>query len=108
MEDAQRQTPPLEAIQEESARARTLVEFLHLHPIPAEDGDPPIEESPRLPSLQMDIELSERFWCRRKLRMVSLDKCLDDFVDHTALSIQQSNCTGCPQGAWNRRCFARS
>ncbi len=108
VEDAQRQPAHLKSLQEEAGQARTLVEYLHLHPVPTEDSEADLEPSPRLPSLQMEEELAQRFWCRRKLRMIGLDKCLDDFVDHTALSIQQSNCTECPQGAWNRRCFARS
>lgn len=108
MEDAQRQTAPLESLHEKQTPARTLIEFLQLHPVPTQENEPAITESPKLPSLQMEFELSQRIWCRRKLRMVSLDKCLEDYVEHTALEITQSDCTDCHQGAWNRRCFARS
>ena len=85
-----------------------LVEFLRTVPPAGENGPLHARFLAKLPSLQMDEELEETFWCFAKMRNVPLGQCLDSYVSHTAHKTTRSNCTECPQGKWNRRIFALS
>jgi hypothetical protein len=63
---------------------------------------------PRFRVLNLEETLQASFWCRAKLRKVTLGRCMDDYVSHTTYAISWSNCTNCEQGAANRRAFAES
>jgi hypothetical protein len=88
-----------------------LTAFLSTYPLPSpelSDTIPLTTTLPRLRFLRMTQQLAMSFWCRPKRRMIALGKCLDDYVTHTALSLDNTDCANCEQGCWNRRCFAKS
>ncbi len=88
----------------------TLVHFLRKRPVSEDPTSASLkgENAPRIPALQLDIELEKTFWCFAKLRAVPLGQCLDSYVSHTARKVSPSNCTNCSQGEWNRYVFAQS
>jgi hypothetical protein len=52
------------------------------------------------------MRLEDDFYCRARRRRVTLDKCLNDYLDANAFSQRRSACWRCPQGRRNRECFA--
>ena len=50
--------------------------------------------------------LEEVFYCRGRRRDVSLEQCLDRFVDANAFKNQSSTCMNCHIGLANRKRFA--
>jgi len=53
-----------------------------------------------------DIGLSDSFECRSRRMVVSLDKCLSDFVDADVYQRRRRACFRCPEGRRNREVFA--
>ena len=56
------------------------------------------------PQMTMDDE----FYCRPRRRRLSIEKCLEDYMNANAFSNKRSACWRCPQGCHNRREFAAS
>lgn len=52
-------------------------------------------------------KLEDDFYCRARRRRVTLDKCLNDYLDANAFNQKRSACWRCPQGRRNRENFAR-
>lgn len=52
--------------------------------------------------------LDDTFYCEAKKAAVSLEECLDGFVNAGAFHLTSSVCHGCKQGANNRQTFANS
>ena len=50
----------------------------------------------------------EEFYCRPRRRRLTIEKCLDDYMNANALSNKRSACWRCPQGCQNRKTFASS
>ena len=56
---------------------------------------------------QQDIqELSDTFFCRARRKEMTLDKCLNDYLESNAFEKRRSACFRCPQGRKNRECYA--
>lgn len=53
------------------------------------------------------MRLEDDFYCRARRRRVTLDKCLNDYLDANAFSQRRSACWRCPQGRRQREAFAR-
>jgi len=53
------------------------------------------------------MELLDTFYCRARRKVLTLEKCLDDYLDANAFERRRSACYRCPQGRKNRECFAR-
>ena len=53
-------------------------------------------------------DLDESFYCRGRRKEVTLEQCLDRFVDANALQKKSSACLRCHIGLANRRRFAAS
>lgn len=53
------------------------------------------------------LRLEDEFYCRARRRRVTLDKCLNDYLDANAFNDRRSACWRCPQGRRNREAFAR-
>jgi hypothetical protein len=51
-------------------------------------------------------ELSDCFYCRARRKDLTLDKCLNDYVEANAFENRRSACFRCPQGRKNRETFA--
>jgi hypothetical protein len=51
-------------------------------------------------------ELSDTFCCRARRKELSLDKCLNDYLESNAFEKRRSACFRCPQGRKNRELFA--
>jgi hypothetical protein len=51
-------------------------------------------------------ELGDSFYCRARRKELSLDKCLNDYLEANAFENRRSACFRCPQGRKNRECFA--
>jgi hypothetical protein len=52
------------------------------------------------------IGLDDRFRCRSRRRDLTLDKCLDDFLEANAFEKRRSACHRCTQGRKNRESFS--
>ena len=50
--------------------------------------------------------LGDLFYCKSRRRQVTLDKCLDDYMDANAFERRRAACFHCPQGRRNREEFA--
>ena len=51
-------------------------------------------------------ELAEEFCCRCRRKDMSLDRCLNDYLEANAFEKRRSACFRCPQGRKNRDDFA--
>ena len=51
-------------------------------------------------------ELTDTFLCRSRRKDLSLDRCLNDYVEANAFENRRSACFRCPQGRKNRDDFA--
>ncbi len=54
------------------------------------------------------MKLDDRFKCVCKDKFVTLEKCLDGFVDANALNLTKRKCFRCVQGTKVREEFAKS
>ncbi len=52
------------------------------------------------------LALEEEFYCRPRRRRLSLEKCLEDYMNANAFGSRRSACWRCPQGCHNRSQFA--
>ncbi len=52
------------------------------------------------------LTLSDTFYCRPRRKKLTLEKCLDDFLEANAFERRRSACFRCPQGRRNRETFA--
>lgn len=50
--------------------------------------------------------LEDTFYCLARRRRLTLEKCLDDYLDANALARKRLACYRCPQGRENRHCYA--
>ena len=57
-------------------------------------------------SQQETHELSDTFYCRARRKELTLDKCLNDYLESNAFEKRRSACVRCPQGRKNRELFA--
>ena len=62
---------------------------------------------PRLPR-EARLSLDDEFYCRPRRRRLTIDKCLDDYMNANAFTNKRSACFRCPQGCTNRRLFSES
>ncbi|MEY3015294.1 MAG: hypothetical protein RIT45_4029 [Pseudomonadota bacterium] len=61
----------------------------------------PVRTGPRM-------ALDDEFYCRPRRRRLSIEKCLDDYMNANAFTNKRSACWRCPQGCTNRRTFSES
>lgn len=54
-----------------------------------------------------ELGLYDTFECRSRRMVVSLDKCLSDFVDADVYQRRRRACFRCPDGRRNRENFAQ-
>lgn len=54
------------------------------------------------------ISLEDEFYCRPRRRRLSLEKCLEDYMNSNAFATKRSACWRCPQGCNNRTQFANT
>ena len=54
------------------------------------------------------VSTDDEFYCRPRRRRLTIEKCLDDYMNANAFSNKRSACWRCPQGCHNRREFAAS
>jgi hypothetical protein len=54
------------------------------------------------------LALDDEFYCRPRRRRLSIEKCLDDYMNANAFENRRSACFRCPQGCGNRRVFSES
>ena len=54
------------------------------------------------------MSVEDEFYCRPRRRRLTIEKCLDDYMNANAFVRQRSACWRCPQGCHNRRTFAAS
>lgn len=57
-------------------------------------------------SIPQPLGLHDEFYCRARRRNLTLEKCLDDFMEANAFERRRSTCFRCPQGRRNRETFA--
>lgn len=57
-------------------------------------------------SQQETQELSDTFYCRARRKELTLDKCLNDYLESNAFEKRRSACFRCPQGRKNRELFS--
>jgi hypothetical protein len=57
-------------------------------------------------SISEVADLSDSFYCRARRKELSLDKCLNDYLEANAFERRRSACFRCPQGRKNREVFA--
>ncbi len=57
---------------------------------------------------QVKLGLEDLFYCRARRRRLTLEKCLDDYVDANAFSTRRVVCWRCPQGRQNREDYANT
>ena len=50
--------------------------------------------------------LTDAFECRARRMLVSLDKCLSDYMDADVFQRRRRACFRCPEGRRNREAFA--
>lgn len=58
--------------------------------------------------VQQPIALRDVFYCAARRRRMTLEQCLDDFVEVNAMTQRRRVCYRCPQGRTNRETFAAS
>ena len=54
------------------------------------------------------LAADEEFYCRPRRRRLTIEKCLDDYMNANAFGNKRSACWRCPQGCTNRKAFADS
>jgi hypothetical protein len=57
-------------------------------------------------SSQETQELADTFYCRARRKELTLDKCLNDYLEANAFEKRRSACFRCPQGRKNRELYA--
>jgi len=62
------------------------------------------ENAPR-PASPMALE--DTFYCRARRRRLTLERCLEDYLDANAFNQRKTACWRCPQGRQNREDYAR-
>ncbi len=50
--------------------------------------------------------LEDRFYCRSRRCVMTLEECIDRYVDADAFLARRSTCFRCPQGRRQRQAFA--
>ncbi len=55
---------------------------------------------------QRKMMLDDEFYCRPRRRRLSLEKCLEDYMNANAFGTKRAACWRCPQGCNIRRQFA--
>jgi hypothetical protein len=50
--------------------------------------------------------LDDEFYCRPRRRRLTIERCLDDFMNANAFDERKCACYRCPQGAGNRQAYA--
>lgn len=50
--------------------------------------------------------LRDVFYCSARRRKMTLETCLDDFVEVNAMTMRRRVCYRCPQGRTNREIFS--
>ncbi|MBP7126606.1 hypothetical protein KBD49_09605 [Myxococcota bacterium] len=61
----------------------------------------------RFTSVSEDIrDLVDTFHCRARRKELTLDKCLNDYLEANAFDRKRSACYRCPQGRRNREAYA--
>ena len=50
--------------------------------------------------------LEDEFYCRPRRRRLSIERCLEDYMNANAFGDKRSACWRCPQGCANRTQFA--
>lgn len=51
-------------------------------------------------------DLADTFHCRARRKELTLDKCLNDYLEANAFERKRSACYRCPQGRRNREVYA--
>lgn len=54
------------------------------------------------------VQLEDEFYCRPRRKRLTIDDCLEDYMDANAYEKQRSACYRCPLGRNVRRAFAES
>lgn len=67
-----------------------------------------MESASRKKGAEPSLGLLDTFYCRARRRRVTLDKCLDDYLQANAFNARRSACWRCPQGRKNREDYANS
>lgn len=70
-----------------------------IHDIPDFEPTPRPQQGPRM-------QLDDEFYCRPRRRKLTIEKCLDDYMNANAFEQKRSACFRCPQGCTNRRVFS--
>lgn len=52
------------------------------------------------------MALEDEFYCRPRRRRLTIERCLEDYVNANAFADKRSACWRCPQGCANRQQFA--
>lgn len=52
------------------------------------------------------MTLDDEFYCRPRRRRLTVDKCLEDYMNANAFGTKRAACWRCPQGCNVRRQFA--
>lgn len=50
--------------------------------------------------------LEDVFYCRSRRDHITLESCLDGYMESNAMDRRRSACYRCPQGRRNRECFS--
>ena len=62
--------------------------------------------APALQARQRKMMLDDEFYCRPRRRRLTLEKCLEDYMNANAFATKRAACWRCPQGCNIRRQFA--
>ncbi len=75
---------------------------------PTSETVTPKHESPvEVPlARQRKMMLDDEFYCRPRRRRLSLEKCLEDYMNANAFATKRAACWRCPQGCNIRHQFA--
>ncbi|GEM_PF-1895682 len=57
---------------------------------------------------RVQIAPDDEFYCRPRRRRLTIEKCLDDYMNANAFGNKRAACWRCPQGCHNRKAFAAS
>ncbi len=52
------------------------------------------------------LTLEDEFYCRPRRRRLTIERCLEDYMNANAFSDKHSACWRCPQGCTNRQQYA--
>jgi hypothetical protein len=58
------------------------------------------------PQPSTPVALEDTFYCRARRRRLTLERCLDDYLDANAFNQRKTACWRCPQGRLNRQNYA--